>query len=257
MENLKVNVFTCCNGIYKDFIPLFILSNLYHNDECFVEIGVDVINYKPIQTSICMLKQKYPNRFLIRQVDFGGPTIDDKFYNTSPNTVRFYVVPKTLSKYIYISDIDIIVLEKNFHELHINNMLENNLSYSNTVRKTNDKKTNEKKLSGLHFSPYENYYPIPDFTDVIKKGYLSIDEVFLYKLVGKRYPNFNEDLTYRPVHGIHTSINRNPKDKLGWGLGEWKEEWLEFSNSEYFKRIEPTFADSIKNIIKIINDYYK
>jgi hypothetical protein len=257
MENVIVNVFTCCNGIYKDFIPLFILSNLYYNDECFVEIGVDIVNYKPIQTSICMLKQKYPNRFLIREVDFNGKTLDGKHYETIPNTVRFYSEPIVKSKYVYISDIDIIVMEPKFHEIHIQNMSNNNQPYSNMVRKIKDKKTNQKKLSGLHFTPYENYYPIPDFTDLIKQGYLSLDEVFLHKLIGKKYPNFNEELTYRPVHGIHTSLNRNPNDKLGWELPPWKNQWDEFSNSKYFKRIEPTFADSIKNIIKIINDSYK
>ena len=38
---IKTNFFTACNGIYKEFIPLFILSHLYHNENCFVEIGVD------------------------------------------------------------------------------------------------------------------------------------------------------------------------------------------------------------------------
>jgi len=255
MENLKVNVFTCCNGIYKDFIPLFILSNLYHNDECFVEIGVDVLNYKPIQTSVSMLKQKYPNRFLIREVDFKGVTVDDKLYRTSPNTVRFYLEPKVKLNYVYISDIDIIVLVKNFHEQHITNMINTSLPYSNIVRQFKDDSL--KRLSGLHFTPYENYYPIPEFNDLCKLNLLSYDEQFLYELVKKRYSDFKYDETFRPVHGIHTSLNRNPTDKLGWGIPKWKEQWLEFSNTEYFKRIEPTFTNSIKNIIKIINDSYK
>ena len=38
---IKTNFYTICNGIYKEFIPIFILSHLYHNENCFVEIGVD------------------------------------------------------------------------------------------------------------------------------------------------------------------------------------------------------------------------
>ena len=39
-------------------------------------------------------------------------------------------------------------------------MSNNNQPYSNMVRKIKDKKTNQKKLSGLHFTPYKNYYPM-------------------------------------------------------------------------------------------------
>ena len=54
------NIFTCCNKHYKDFIPIFILSHLYFNESCFVEIGVDDLDYLPIQNSLEIL-QKYYN----------------------------------------------------------------------------------------------------------------------------------------------------------------------------------------------------
>lgn len=254
MENITVNVFTCCDGIYKDFIPLFILSNLYHNEECFVEISVDTLNYKPIQTSISMLKQKYPNRFLIREVDFKGVTVDGTLYQTSPNTVRFYVEPEIKSNYVYISDIDIIVLVKNFHEQHITHMSNSSLPYSNIVRPFKDNSL--KRLTGLHFTPYNNYYPIPEFNDLCKLNLLSYDEPFLYELVKKRHSNFKYDETFRPVHGIHASLNREPTGQLNWELPRWKQEWISFTNDEYFKKIEPTFTDLIKKTITKINNYY-
>lgn len=257
MKNLTVNVFTCCNGIYKDFIPLFILSNLYHNDECFVEIGVDDINYEPIQESIKRLNEIYPNRFLIREVDFKGVTVDGKTYGTAPNTVRFYLEPHTKTKYVYISDIDIILLTKDFHNQHIKNMSNTGLPYSNIVRPF--KEGGNKRLTGLHFTPYNNYYPIPNFDDLVKSNLLSHDEPFLYKLVKKRHNKFKYDETFRPVHGIHSSPNRKPslKGSLNWGLPRWEKEWKLFYESDLFKTIEPTFTNKIKEIIAIINSEYK
>jgi hypothetical protein len=39
-----INFYTCCNKIYNNFIPLFILSNLYHNENCYVEVGTDDVS---------------------------------------------------------------------------------------------------------------------------------------------------------------------------------------------------------------------
>lgn len=245
----KLNVFTCCNGVYKEFIPLFILSNLYHNEEVSVEIGVDETTSN-LSKSLDILNLKYKNKFLVRKVTFNRHFVNGELFNFFPNTVRFFTPPVFKSKYVYISDVDIINLQSDICSIHVKNMEKTKLPYSNIVRPTKN------RLSGLHFTPYENYYPIPEFNDLIKKGVIG-DENFLYELVKKRYPNFNYEETYRPVHGIHVSLNRTPVGKLGWGMSGWKNQWVKFRNSDIFLEIEPTLTEMIKDKIKIIDDFYQ
>jgi hypothetical protein len=64
-----LNIFTCCNEKYVDFVPLFIISNLFHND-CHVEIGIDNNCEIDLSESLNILEILYPNRFLIRSVEF-------------------------------------------------------------------------------------------------------------------------------------------------------------------------------------------
>jgi len=256
MNNLiKLNIFTCCNNIYKDFIPLFILSNITYNEDCFVEVGVDDDNYDGIKESLDVLKTIFGNKFLVYNVNFNNKIYNGKEYMIKSNTVRFLTTPKIKSEFVYISDVDIITLEKNIMLTHVNHMEKFNLPYSNVVR------GDLEKLTGLHFTPYENYYPIPNFNDLYEKNLLIQDEKFLYQIVKKRYPNFNMENQFRPVHGIHISPNRPPfaseKNPFNWGIGKWYNEWVNFRNSEHFLMLEPTLTDYIKEKIKIIDNYSK
>jgi hypothetical protein len=254
---IKTTIFTACNGIYKEFIPIFILSHLYHNEDCFVEIGVDHLNDLEISNSLNILESYFPNKFIIREINFDSIQVNGRHYKLAPNTLRFLIEPNIKSDFVYISDIDIICLQKNLSDIHINNMEKLNLPYSNIVRPVKDNTIIHRRLSGLHFTKYDSYYPIPNYDDLCEKGLLHQDEVFLYELVKKRYPNFNTENTYRPVHGIHASPNRGPIDKLNWGIPEWKNEWLDFKNSKEFKELEKTLTKMIKEKIKIINDFFK
>jgi hypothetical protein len=247
----NLNIFTCCNGIYKDFIPLFIYSNIYHNNDCFVEIGVDVESYSEIMVSLKILEKYYKNKFKLYPVKFDEHEVNGKKYGIIPNTVRFLTTPTVKTEYIYISDIDIINLEKNISSIHIKNMEKTKLPYSNIVRPSKN------RLSGLHFTKYSNYYPIPEYQDLCESGLLNHDEVFLYELVKKKYPNFNYNEKFRPVHGIHVSLNRKPNGLLGWGMKNWKNQWIEFRNSKVFVELYPTFTKMIKEKINIIDKFYK
>lgn len=247
----KLNIFTCCNGIYKDFAPLFIFSNLYHNKNCYVEVGMDNIDYTEIKNSINILKKYYNDDFKIFNAKFDELDNGDKKYGIIPNTVRFVTTPTIKTEYVYISDIDIINLEKDILSIHVKNMERTNLPYSNIVRPSKN------RLSGLHFTKYVNYYPIPDYFDLCEKGLLKHDELFLYELVKKKYPKFNYEEKYRPVHGIHVSLNREPDGKLGWGMKNWKNQWVEFRNSKVFIELYPTFTKMIKEKINIIDEFYK
>lgn len=256
----KINIFTCCNGQYKNFIPLFIFSNLYYNDDSFVEIGIDNFEGTNLRLSLSYLNKLFPERFLIRKVnfDFKYEMNDGSYKSPIPNSIRFITEPKIKSDYVYISDIDIINLEKNICDIHVNHMNEKKLPFSNIIRpyKENQK---YRRLTGLHFTPYENYYPIPDFKDLISKGTLvGNDEILLHELVKKRYKNIDEKNQFRPVHGIHVSPNREPTSLIiNWGMNNWKKQWFEFRNSKEFMGLEPLLNDYIKEKIKIIDDFYE
>lgn len=251
MKKLITNVFTCCNGKYNDFIPLFILSNLYHNDNVFVEVGTDEYNKISNTDSIKLLNKLYPNRFKVRHSNFNHYTTNGVKYGISPNTVRFIETPKIKTQYVYISDVDIICLTKNFSQQHIDFMNEFNQPYSNMVR------DGKNSLTGLHFTPYNNHYPLTDFNDLLvnDSNLLSYDEKFLYLLVKKKHP-IDTNNNFRPVHGIHVSLNRDPYSDLNWGINRDRYlAWTEFRNSDEFLSLEPLFSEKIKEMINIIDNY--
>jgi hypothetical protein len=75
-------------------------------------------------------------------------------------------------------------------------------------------------------------------------------------LVKKRHPDFLIDNSYRPVHGIHVSPNRNPTGTMNWGIPKWRNQWGEFRNSKEFRDLELTLTQMIKEKINIIDNYY-
>lgn len=243
MNEIELNVFTCCDDNYVDFIPLFVVSNLSNIENCFVEVGVKTDNDYTIQNIKSLLDKIYPNKFTIYKLD--------KQVNCASETLRFINQPTINSKYVYISDIDIVTLESNIVETHLNLMKKHSLPYSNIIR------DNSNRLTGLHFTPYENYYPIESYDNL--NQFLQYDEVFLYHLMNKRFPNITNTNKIRPVHGIHMSPNRDPYDeKVGWRLeAEWKKMgWLKLIDSDNFRFILPHLSDRLKWGINLINEYY-
>lgn len=253
---MRTTFFTCVNKKYEDFIPLFIHSILYHNESADVEIGVESLSLdNKTKGSIKFLKDKYPNnKIIIREVSFGTNNIDGVSYGIIPNSVRFIETPTIVNEYVYIGDIDIVVLEKDLSVIHINNMKETGLNYSNIVRPYDN--SNMKRLSGLHFTKWNSYYPIPKYINLAKEGLLNHDEVLLYRLVSTKN-EISELSQFRPVHGIHMSPNRKSDAALGWGLSKWKNEWLSYRESDEFKFLEKNcFSKRILSNLNIIDKYY-
>lgn len=247
MNEVKLNIFTWCDENYADFIPLFVVSNLYYVKDCVVEVCLDTDNQSIINKTTSLLNEIYPNKFLIRNVKaldgFGKAAI------------RFVIEPQIVTKYVYISDIDIVTLQSNLIEYHLGLMQENNLPYSNVIQGD----PRNKRLSGLHFTPYENYYPISEYD--YNSKIVSDDRRLLYHLVEKRFPNIHENKnTIRPVHGIHMSPNRDPHaEKVGWALkAGWKRNgWIDLVSSKEFNIVYPHLSDRLKNSIDIVNKTYK
>lgn len=246
----RTTFFTCCNKKYECFIPLFIHSILFYND---VDIEICVEDFEKLENNVikCLeyLKENYKNsKILIRNANFNYFIIENKKYKIIPNIVRFLETPQIKNSFVYLCDIDIITLQKDIQKIHTDYILNNKIDYSNIVR------PNSNRLSGLHFTKWDSLYPLPDFEDLVKKGMLNHDEVFLYNLVKKKN-KINEKLTFRPVHGIHISQNR--EKILEWGVKKWKEDWYFYRNSNSFKYLEHFFSELIKEKILKIDNYYK
>jgi hypothetical protein len=253
-NNNRTTFFTSCNKNYQFFIPIFIHSILFHNNNCDIEVIVDDINLEEnINTCIDFICSKYKeSNVKIRIGDFNDINLNNKIYKKCPNVIRFIETPSIKNEFVYICDIDIIFLQQNIQDIHIIDMNKTKLNYSNIVRPYID--AENKRLTGLHFTKWNSYYPIPNFDDLIVKLYLNLDEVFLYNLVSKNN-KISEKTTFRPVHGIHISLNR--EDPIEWGLKKWKTQWLNYRNSEEFKLIETYLSDRLLFFIEKIDSYYE
>ncbi len=256
--NSNTTFFTACNGIYKDFIPVFISSVLFHNDDVVVEIGTDEIpTEESFKRSIRFLLGKYSGKILIHDNWISNFWHGPRMYNISPNAVRFMLEPKLKSKYVYISDIDIIVLENNITSMHVNNMQTHGVRYSNVVRPLKNEDF-WKRLTGCHFAEWEFQYPVPDYKSLTDLRMVEHDECYLYEIISKKC-NPDESLKFRPIHGIHVSPNRpivKTNDTPGWSVNGWKEKWKMYRTSEEFRLIEKNSSDFMKNIFSKLDNYY-
>ena len=250
-------IYTCCDEKYSHFIPLFCAALLYSNDNIDIEIGISNSKLTDEEEyALKYLRNKFKDsQILIKYnmftVDYNKSTTEQALFNGKEmmiNSIRFVSEPIIKDTYTYISDIDIISLEHNFFTIHINEMNKNNLVYDNIVRQ------NTNRLSGLHFVITKYQYPI---------NYAELetninDEQLLLNICKDKYP-INKELIFRPVHGIHMSLNRNISklDNIpGWGADKWKTDWCKFINTNIYKNIKKSFSPMIYELVEMLNNYY-
>lgn len=225
-----INIFTCCDRPYEDFIPLFVLSNLTYVPDSIVEIGVLDKSRVLENEAVKYVLSLFPNRVFIRQVDF-----------TRADKARFTTNIENKAKYIYISDIDIITLDGKIVEGHLKEMAKTKLPFSNMVR------PETRRMTGLHFTSYNAYYPIgrTDYNPAFS------DEELLYLIVKNRKIGMPTG-DFRPVFGIHMSPNRHAKAPTGWGINlEKSKEWINFRKK--VDGIFPKLSFRIKNYVDLID----
>lgn len=237
-------IYTCCNKKYEDFIPLFCASHLYNNKDICIEIGIEGKLDENTKSAINFINSLYDNAVLI---DENIQLFQNK--HILPNTIRFLEQPKLIAEYVYISDIDIICMDKNICDIHIKHMNDIHKNYSNIVRK------NKNSLTGLHFSKYDFYYPV-NFEGInLSKN----DEQILFDIVSKKC-ELDFETTFRPVHGIHMSPSRisvKGDNKIpGWDAENFKQEWIAFCKTDLYKNIEPYFNSLLKDQINKLNKFY-
>ena len=128
-------------------------------------------------------------------------------------TKRFVTNPEKLREFVYITDIDIILLE-DIATPHLAHMKKTGLPYSNVLRPGGI------SLSGLHFTKADAFYPVIPVKDLPLTESLTADETTLCDMVkakGLALPS--PDDVFRPVPGYHLSLNRSPlggDNQINW-----------------------------------------
>lgn len=244
--------FTCANAPYEDFIPLYAYSVLRHVKDSRLEFGVeDVPGFlKRHGRAIGVVQNVYGTESVkLRAVPWSMPDGS----RILPNTVRFINEPETKSDYVYIGDVDIIVVDPDLVGRHLKNMEKMNIPYSNSVR------PGTKRMSGLHFAPMDSYYPVVDISD-LNVGSMN-DEELLYELVRRKGFPILLDHWYRPSHGIHISPNRPVLKKTddkghvtpGWGIEPHKDAWKALNRIESFRRLRGLLSQRVKTCLTEID----
>ncbi len=241
--------FTCADAGYEDFAPLYIASVLWSVPDTRAEVGLVAADafMSANPDALHSLHQHFGDRFLLRDVDWYR---DGK--KILPNTVRFLNEPLTRADNIYIGDIDIIHLDRNFPAQHLKFMDTMNLPYANSRR------TGTARMTGLHFARWEAMYPLPDIADIDVQR--ENDEVVLGTICDRKgLPQ--HDQMWRPVPGIHVSPNRVPisvADAEGvrrpdWGIRNWVAAYGEFRASVMFRDLYPALSGKAKAAIDAID----
>lgn len=242
--------FTCADAGYEDFAPLYIASVLWSVPDARAEVGlVSAEAFAAANpNAVHVLEDHFGDRFRLRDVDWhrGGEKI-------LPNTVRFLTEPVTRVDYIYIGDIDIIHLDRDFPAQHLKFMDRMNLPYANSRR------SGTARMTGLHFAQWQAMYPLPDTSDLDVRR--ENDEVVLGAICDRKgLPR--HDQMWRPVPGIHVSPNREPISVAGadgvrrpdWGIRNWVAAYGDFRASPMFRDLYPTLRGRAKAAIDAIDD---
>lgn len=255
-KNGRTLIYSCVDKEYAHWIPLYVLGMLYHNSNIDIEIGMEGTLCDNDRQSIEYLKNRFPKstikineNLFVRDGNYAVVNGIKCIFNT----VRFITTPTIINEYIYIGDIDIICLEQDIFSKHVEFMKKENMKYSNIVRIN----SNPPRLTGLHFSIYDCYYPLPSFEGI---DMLRNDEQILAELVTRKGIDLNYSVQWRPVHGIHFSKNRpnvGGDGKIpGWGANPYKETWFEFCKTEEYLFIIERSNKYIKEMIDKLNKYY-
>lgn len=259
-------IYTWCDSNYAVFIPIFCASLLSTNSDIDVEIGTSVPKLTAEQNdALEKLRYLHPDaKILIRTAMYKEAgdkrVILDNGISVQSATVRFITEPTIKDKYTYISDIDIVSLDKDFYKSHIEDMRLHNRKYSNIVRK------DIPRLSGLHFCETDMQYPI-ELSGIDITGW---NEVILMEVTAKK-TELDYKTTWRPVHGVHMSANRPRIEGTstipGWFPKEWdycedkdnyKKKWFEFKRTAEYKSIVPAIENNIVGeMILKLEHYYR
>ena len=226
--NQETLLYTHSDEAYGHFVIPFMYFALMADESYSVEVWAEDSGRH--KANAAKLNELFGGRSLLVNTDSQFPAVD-----------RFREQPKTSKSYTYISDIDIMTLDPHIRERHVANL--DSRCYSNAIR---DRLPIEEfpRLTGLMFVITDEWYAA---TEAARKlPFEGSDEMILAQIAFSVFPETKAELEekacilhveksgpktwVRPVHGIHMSIARDPRAKIGWEL---KNRWL-----NALKRIE-------------------
>ncbi len=205
-NNQDILFFTYADEKYDFFAIPYAYFALRNNPNSKVEIIL--ANYdkfaKNNAEALDRINHLYPKRTVFRQSE-----LIKKNKKIVPNTVSFIEKPITVSKYLYIGDIDLLILD-DVMNIHLRLIEENNIRFSNMIR-ANTVNTPKPRLTGLHFVLYEDYFPLADLSDLDLT--VENDEYVLYENMKRKGYMVPASFQIRPECGIHMSLNRDPEGR--------------------------------------------
>lgn len=164
------------NARYEPFVLPYLASVLHHNPGAGVEIRMERPEKFEAENrpALTLLDQHFPERFSLTKF-IQKDRLPQKSEG-SPKLVRWLSTPERKAEFVYIGDIDILILEE-VAPAHLDHMRRTGLPYSNMRR------SNQPRLTGLHFTRWDAYYPQVDLDDTAP---LEKDERLLYWLVRQK-----------------------------------------------------------------------
>lgn len=272
---MSVLFYTSANREYEFFVPLYIYFSLTFNSDAYVEILLEnAPKYESENKNLIeKLNVLFPNRFKLTSANFD---------NYLPSVIRFINEPSfaTDCEYVYIGDIDILILDNDVESQHVKNMKQTGSKISNIMRPKKHSSGTNRRLSGLHFAPMQLQYPLGEFPDLDITKYNKTpgaDEMFLYGLMRKKGIKLPEGLIFRPEHGIHISLNRHPYGEplfskyrnldvdsilkgnqidhwSGIEKKEYREKFMKIIKDENFREIYFDLSQRSRNILNILEN---
>lgn len=248
----QLTIYTTANKRYEPFVLPYMTFALEHNPGAFVEVGLES-----------------PETFLNTNLeafdalrDRHGPSMDVSaadYLDIAPHAARFLNQCENPRDYLYIGDIDIMLLEE-IAPIHLTLMAKSGLPYSNIVRR------NSKRLSGLHFTRTEAFYPVEKFEGDI----LHFDEQLLYQMIlRKGLPLPVPDMTPltkpsmyrrahppRPQHGFHLSLNRRvaSANSVSWCFNLlYMYNYVIFTEKKFFQEFFPYFDRKFQRLFGVMD----
>ena len=200
-KTYKINFMTSVHGqFYLDCVVPYIFFSLLTEPESHVEI---ILHDRAAVDSFVQKYQKdlkavakYNSNFLIRET-----TIERN--NFLVNSLRFFEAPKIQAKYTYITDIDIMILDKcvDLYE----EFWPSGLCYNNIIRPGTSH-----RLSGVHMCRTQEFYSDKFLSLQKSTPKTNADENILGYMCKKIHGLPPKEHAFRPVLGVHFSSNRGP-----------------------------------------------
>jgi hypothetical protein len=255
MQKSALLFYTYADSKYHPFAALYPLFALTSNPDSIVEICLSspaefVREYSQL---IEFYHKNYPGRVLYSYIEHSG---------TLPHSLRFIVQPQSYARYVYIGDVDILLLESDILRSHLIKIKMNGLDFSNIVR------PGTKRLTGLHFIAYDKMFPARIESDINLST--TNDEELLYMLMdakGFKMPSCCP--AARPMHGLHISFFSRPllptlttRDRLAdfpsWGdrafVGKYLEVRYTGAIADFMSNIRDNNA-RLRQLVQIIDLY--